>query len=89
MTPRTKVNLAQFLIKGIIVVALVMGLTFLFFRAVALPTVFLSWPGEECIRVQGAADHHTCDNLPDKYHVQYIGHRYHTQDDLPQGRAVE
>lgn len=49
--------------------------------ATTLPVVLKSWPEKECVQVHPGP--HTCSNLPDKYLVKYVGHKWHTNEDLP------
>jgi len=36
------------------------------------PVVYKSWKTQQCVRVVDPAEEHTCDNLPDKYELEWV-----------------
>lgn len=63
--------------NGLLASAAIWGLiALLVFLAIKLwadtPIVYKSWKTQQCVRVVDPAEEHTCDNLPDKYELEWV-----------------
>lgn len=69
MNNKTKEELSLHFAIGLILMCLIWMIdTYL-----KIPTVFITYPEKECIRIESPDNtEHTCSNLPPKYEVIYV-----------------
>ena len=66
----------KFILDVLPAVGLVAGVILLLLVSIdqylGLPVVQITYPGEQCVEVKYSTDH-SCDNLPRKYIIEWVG----------------
>jgi|AACY02.12.fsa_nt_gi hypothetical protein len=57
------------------IVAFMLALVLLFVVFEPLPIVQLTWPEEACVQVVPEARGYTCDQLPDRFEIEWVAPR--------------